>query len=61
MKDLEHKFATLDENLNEFLFEFLSTHVQQRLAPIYQEFTHTLYFTRMEAQCTRDEIFASVL
>lgn len=60
-EDIDRRFDDLDNNVNEFLFEFVNTQVVELLEPVYREFCETLFYKRMEEQSRRDEIFANVL
>ena len=58
---IREKYESLEENLDEFLFEFVRPYIEARLTPLYKEFIEAKEFQAMKKEIRAGEIFEWVL
>ena len=61
MDNIRDKYAALEENLDEFLFEFVRPYAERQLAPLYERFTESQEFSELKREAQTEEIFSWVL
>ena len=47
LESIREKYSLLEENLDEFLFEFVRPCIESKLGPIYEEFRLSPLFVKM--------------
>ncbi len=61
LADLLRKYQSLEENIDEFLFEFARPYIEARLSPLYAEFMHSQEFRQMKKELRAGELFEWML
>ena len=61
LESIREKYSALEENLDEFLFEFVRPCIEGRLDPLYEEFKDSPLFVMMEKEMEIGEMFHWVL
>ena len=61
LENIKEKFMELEENLDEFLFEFVRAYIEPRLSPLYSEFIESREFEKMRRELRAGEMFHWVL
>ena len=61
LENILQKYHNLEENVDEFLFEFVRPYIEQKLTPLYQEFIESEEFREMKKELRAGEMFEWVL
>ena len=61
LESIREKYRSLEENLDEFLFEFVRPCIEGKLGPVYEEFKLSPLFVKMEKEMEIGEMFDWVL
>ena len=57
LENIREKLSDLERNLDEFLFEFVRPYIEAKLTPIYEEFTRSDGFAKMQKDIEVGEVF----
>ena len=61
LANIRQKYENLEENLDDFLFEFVRPYIEAKLGPLYDEFKQSEVFEKMVKDIEIGEMFHWVL